>query len=57
VTAHLEPADPASRVLDDMGREWARSSKNGTWGAVGCAVTVDSFAELAAKYGVREVLG
>jgi hypothetical protein len=56
VTAPIEPADPASRVLDDLGREWARSS-NGCWGAVGCAVTVDSFAELAAKYGVREVLG
>jgi hypothetical protein len=50
-----EPTDPAARVLDDLSREWARKN-NGVWGAIGTSVTVDSFAELAAKYGVREVL-
>jgi hypothetical protein len=56
VSAHLEPIDPSSRILDDLGREWAMTSK-GVWAALGTSVTVDSFAELAAKYGVREVLG
>ena len=51
-----EPLDPATRVLDDMGREWAVKN-NGTWAALGESVTCDNFAQLAARYGVREVLG
>ena len=51
-----EPLDPATRVIDMNGREWAVKN-NGTWGAIGADVTADNYAQLAAKYGVREVLG
>ena len=50
------PTDPATRVLDDLGREWAMKT-NGSWAVLGEFASVDSFDELAAKYGVMEVLG
>ena len=49
-----EPTDPAARVIDDLGREWSTKT-NGTWAVLGESVTVDSFASLAARYGVMEV--
>lgn len=50
------PTDPASRVLDALGREWAQRV-NGSWGALGSTATADSFAEIESKYGPCEVLG
>ena len=47
--------DPATRVLDAMGREWARMT-NGAWGCLGNPITVDSYAVLVARYGPTEVL-
>ena len=54
--ADAEVSDPAARVLDALGREWARQT-NGGWGAIGSTATADCFAEIDAKYGPCEVLG
>ena len=46
--------DPAVRVVDCIGREWARK-RNGSWGCIGGNGTADSFADLAEIYGPVEV--
>ena len=55
-TRHSDPLDPATRVVDALGREWAVKT-NGTWAALGDDVRADNFTQLAAKYGPCEVLG
>lgn len=55
VAADPDVPDPAARVLDALGREWARQT-NGGWGAIGSTATADSFAEIEAKYGPCEVI-
>lgn len=49
-----EPVDPAARVVDFLGREWATTT-NGTWAALGHAVTVDAYPDLVGRFGVAEV--
>ena len=52
--ATTEPSDPADRVVDFLGREWALST-NGTWSALGHDLTVDAYVDLFARYGIAEV--
>lgn len=47
--------DPAARVLDNLGREWARQT-NGGWGALGSTATADSFVEIESNYGPVDVI-